>query len=311
MTNETSLLESVSAPVFALASGRNGAFLAWNKALSQVTGINAVDAVGRTPVEVLGPLAAGVSLAPPGAVNVPGLGIAVLERHDGLLIGTLHDREREAFLGLAAHDLRTPLRNVLYLAEEAMVETQAAEKAEMLARIAKVARNGLEMTRDMVACAQSSGFGEQPRTLVELKPLADQIFATVDPERRHHMECDAAFLTVERPVLLTILRNLMDNAIRHGGGAERRIRIEAQPVEAGIQIRVSDNGKGFKDSALAFLSGGEFRAESGYGLVGLRRLIHARGGRFGVEPGDQGKGSAVVVTLPGSFGKGDEVAIAS
>lgn len=311
MTNQISLLECVSAPVFALATGRNGTFLVWNRTLSQVTGISSVDAVGRTPVEVLGPAAAGFSFAPPGAVQVPGLGIAVLERLDGILIGTLQDREREAYLGLAAHDLRAPLHNILYLAEEALGETQAIQKLELVAKIAKVARNGMELTRDMVSCAQSVGFGEQPRATLALKPLAEQIFSTLNPVGTHHLECDAVSLSVERPVLLTILRNLLDNAIRGVGGAERRIRIEAYPCEAGIQIRVSDNGKGFKDSALAFLSGGEFRVESGYGLVGLRRLIHSRGGRIGVEPGEQGKGSAVVVTLPGSFAKGDQVAIAS
>lgn len=306
MTYQASLLESVSAPVFALASGRNGVFLAWNRALSGVTGISAIDAVGRKPVEVLGPAAASMSLAPPGVIQVPGLGMAVIERNDGALIGTLQDRERDAYIGMAAHDLRSPLRNIVYLAEMALSEP--AGTPELVVKMANVARNGLALTNELVSCAQSLSYGEQPASEVSLRTLASQVLSTLEtvPE----LSCRDAKLVVEKPVLMIVLRNLLDNAIRHGNGL-RRIRIEAARCEIGIEIRVCDNGTGFKDSSLAFLSGGEFRVESGYGLLGLRRLLHARGGRIGVEPAETGKGSAVVVTLPGSFVEQGRVAIAS
>lgn len=311
MTYDVSLLDRVSAPVFGLASGKNGVFLAWNPTLSQVTGIARIDAVGRTPVEVLGPKASTVSLATAGLFHLPGLGLAVLERHGNMLIGTLQDREREAYLGMAAHDLRAPLRNIAYLAEEALHDPAPSKQRDLVGKIGSVARNGMALTSDMVACVQSVGFAEQPMSEVELRPLAERVFATLDPAQLHKLDCDVATLMVEKPVLQIILRNLLDNAVRHGGKTKRHIHIAACPKDDGIQIRVVDNGKGFRDSALTFLSGGEFRMESGYGLLGLRRLIHARGGRIGVEPGEKGKGSAVLVTLPGSFTKENQVAIAS
>ena len=174
--------------------------------------------------------------------------------------------------------------------------------------MASVARSGLALTSDLVACAQSLGLGEQPLAEVSLAPLATQILSTLEdvPE----LTCSNATVMVEKPILTIVLRNLLDNAIKHGN-ARRSIRIDAAPCETGIEIRVSDNGAGFKDSALAFLSGGDFRVESGYGLLGLRRMLHARGGRIGVEPAKTGKGSAVVVTLPGSFVERDRIAIAS
>lgn len=308
MTYETSLIERVSAPVFALASGRNGTFLAWNRAMAQVTGITGLDAIGRTPVEVLGPKASGLSLSPPGAVQVPGLGLAVFERHEDMLLGTLQDRERETYIGMAAHDLRAPLRNILFLAEEAL--DPQADTRELVSKIAKVARNGMALTGDVVACAQQFGYQDYPAATVELAPLAASVMASLDPSGIHDLDCEASVLTVEKPVLLAVLRNLLDNAIRQSRVA-RQFRIGASADKGGIQLRISDNGTGLKDSALAFLSGGKFRPDSGFGLLGLRRLVHSRGGRIAVEPGENGKGSAVVVTLPGDFAKLDRQAIAS
>ncbi len=307
MTYDVSLLECVSAPVFALASGKDGTFLAWNKALSRVTGIASEDALGRTPDQVLGPKAKGVSQAPPGLFQVPQLGLVVVERQETVLIGTLQDAERDTYIGMAAHDLRAPLRNVLYLAEMALAD---GGNPEIVGKIAGVARGGLSLTSDIVICAQSLGLGEQPLQDVALQPLATQIVSTLETTELD-VECPSVMLHVEKPVLTIVLRNLMDNAVRHGGHGLRRIAISAVPCEAGIEVRVADNGKGFKDSSLAFLAGGEFRLESGYGLMGLRRLLQSRGGRIRVEPAETGKGSAVVVTLPGTVGGAERIAIAS
>lgn len=308
MTCEATLINRVSAPIFALETGKNGTFQAWNRALTLATGILEVDAVGRTPVDLLGAKASGMGLAPSGAVQVPGLGLAVLERHNGMIIGTLQDHEREAYLGMAAHDLRAPLRNILFLAEEAL--RRQTDREALVAKIVEIAQNGMALTGDVVDCAQQLGFGDQPQTQVELAPLAESVLASLDPSGRHDLDCDVVVLSVEKPVVMAILRNLIDNAIRQGD-AKRHFKISTASADVGISLRISDMGTGFKESALAFLSGGEFRAENGFGLLGLRRLVHSRGGRIGVEPGETGHDSAVVITLPGRFIGATEVAIAS
>ncbi len=306
MTEEIEIIDRISAPVFELKSGRDGVFLVWNRSLAHITGIAPKDAIGRTPVEVLGPQAAAISMSPPGIMHIGGLGLVVLERHDDKLIGTLQDRERDAFIGMAAHDLRAPLRNVLFLAELALSEQ--GKSAQLLERMANVARNGLDLTNDLVSYAQSLGMGEQPFSDVSLRQTVLQILSTLDetPE----VTCRDVHLLAEKPLILSVLRNLLDNAVRHGH-ATRSVRIDTRQVGNFIEIRVSDNGRGFTDSAMAFLSGGEFRVESGYGLLGLRRLLHARHGKIGVEPATNEKGSAVVVTLPGSIVQSDQIAAAS
>ena len=305
MTEKISALTAVTAPVFALEAARDGVFLAWNASLCTITGLSATDVIGRTPVDVLGANAAALSLAPPGIVHIPKIGLAVVERQDDLLVGTAQDRDREAFISMAAHDLRAPLRNVLILAEMAMAD--GGQDRDLISKITSVARSGLSLTTDVVGAAQALAQGEQKKTIVSLRTMARQIMTSLDCEVA--IDCSDVKVLVEKPVLMIALRNLIDNAVRHGNG-RRQIRIEADQSEFGLQIRVLDNGTSFKDSSLAFLAGGEFRLESGYGLFGLRRLLQARGGRVAVEPAETGKGSAVVVTLPGGI-EGHRIAIAS
>lgn len=305
MTDKTSALTAVTAPVFALEAMRDGVFLAWNDALSTMVGLSAANVIGRTPADVFGASAATLALSPPGIVHIPKVGLAVVERQDGILIGTAQDRDREAFISMAAHDLRAPLRNVLILAEMAIAE--GGHDRDLIAKITNVARSGLSLTKDVVGAAQALAQGEQKKTVVSLREMASQIMTSLDCEVA--IDCPDVKVLVEKPVLMIALHNLMDNAVRHGN-ARRQIRIEADQSQLGLRVRVLDNGTGFKDSSLAFLAGGEFRLESGYGLFGLRRLLQARGGRVTVEPAETGKGSAVVVTLPGGI-EGDRVAIAS
>lgn len=305
MTERISAFNAVSAPVFALEAKRHGKFLAWNDALGVVSGLSPSEMIGRTPAEMLGTNAAALGLSPPGLVHLPKVGVVVLERQDDVLVGTAQDRDREAFISMAAHDLRAPLRNILILAEMAL--SDATLDRDLMAKITSVARNGLALTTDVVGSAQALAQGEHPKTMVRLRELADQVAASLDCDIM--LECSDVNITVEKPVLMIALRNLMDNAMRHGN-ARRKIRVEAAASQFGVEIRVLDNGTGFQDSALAFLAGGEFRLESGYGLFGLRRLLHARGGHVGVEPAETGKGSAVVLTLPGEI-EGAQIAIAS
>lgn len=309
MMTDVSLLNSVSAPVFAVQMQNAGRFLAWNDALVLASGIPAKSVLGRTPEDVFGP--DGARLYQSGdarRTQIGGLGHVCLQRWGDVLVGTLNDKERETYLGMAAHDLRTPLRNIVFLAEEAM---QDAGAHGYIAKIKQVARGAISLTHDVVSCAQATGMQKTRFTRVSLRPMCQSIFATLDVEARHILRCDDLVLQAEKPILQVVLRNLLDNAIRHGGGRALTLGIHVTAAAPGICIQVRDNGKGFQDPALNFLSGGEFRIESGYGLVTIRRLVRARGGSISVTQSEHTPGSAVNVTLPGYLIEQDRVAIAS
>ncbi|MEO0502462.1 MAG: ATP-binding protein, partial [Pseudomonadota bacterium] len=65
-------------------------------------------------------------------------------------------------------------------------------------------------------------------------------------------------------------------------------------------IAVTDNGKGFGDAALAFFQDETASsAQSGFGLLGVRRLVRARGGTISVGAARGHGGARINVELPG------------
>jgi len=115
----------------------------------------------------------------------------------------------------------------------------------------------------------------------------------------------------DRTATQIALRNLVENAIKYSNpqgsgpqsddaGFQLELKLCISTSENGFFcVSVEDNGVGFSDPALVFLDGGEMRTDSGFGLLGVRRLIHSRGGRLAVNNRAQSDGAEVSFSLPG------------
>ena len=66
-----------------------------------------------------------------------------------------------------------------------------------------------------------------------------------------------------------------------------------------LEFLVQNRGVGFSNPAVAFLDEGNLRIDSGFGLLGVRRLITARGGEMGAENLPDKKGSVIRFTMQG------------
>lgn len=66
-----------------------------------------------------------------------------------------------------------------------------------------------------------------------------------------------------------------------------------------LDFTLTDDCKGFEKSALAFLNGGDFGVDSGYGLLGVRRMIAARSGSITASNGPKG-GGIIQFSMPGT-----------
>lgn len=96
-----------------------------------------------------------------------------------------------------------------------------------------------------------------------------------------------------------VLHNLIDNALKHGNSKKMTLRCHARMLgSAEVEVTVSDNGRGFKNPGKLFLETGEFLVDSGYGLLAIRKLILARGGKITAFNEPETGGSAVIFTLP-------------
>ena len=207
----------------------------------------------------------------------------------------------ENYISMAAHDLKTPMRHVRELAallREGFVD-HGDGKLELIDMLEEVGVKASALISEVLAFARASTTPEQTGR-VELTQLAMDIFTILDPQEVHLLSADEVTIETDTTALQIVLRNLVDNALKHGGRAcvSLHIALEAD-ADGHLNFGLLDNGRGFDDPAMVFLDTGEFRYETGFGMLGVKRMLHARGGTIAAENLGGDKGAMVRFSLPG------------
>ena len=224
--------------------------------------------------------------------------------------------EMEQFVALAAHDLRAPMRNIALLTDLLREDfhDHGDGKLEILDLIDKIAIKSMDLISEVLSHTDCAA--QVPdQSVFNFPALCHTICDTLDPEGRHSFDISLATLHADRTATMIALRNLIENAIKHGGRDRLDIVITVEEGMPGmIEVTLSDNGKGFTDAALRMMNGERFRADSGYGLFGVKRMIAARGGTLQACNHPNQKGAVVRFSLPGRVidlrvGPGDSVPI--
>lgn len=219
-------------------------------------------------------------------------------------------RVRGEALAAMAHDLRAPLNALIgytsLLAEGAFgplseeqrtvcgtLERQALELVDLLGATLDVAR--LESGRLPLA-VEEFALGDV------LEGLAAGTFARVRGEGRltWTVASDVPRLRSDRVKVKQILQNLVDNALKYGGGGQIGVEIVSLAERGTLRLTVRDRGPGIDPAVLAHLFE-PFRPGSrhgtGFGLYLVRRLAEALGGRVAARSA-AGEGTAMTVELP-------------
>jgi two-component system sensor histidine kinase KdpD len=218
------------------------------------------------------------------------------------------DELKTALLRSISHDLRTPLTSIIAggtaLGSATLTETERAELSAAIVaegdRLSRLVENLLDMSRLEAGKAEphreQTDLGEVLDVARETVVRPDMVKLSLDPELPT-VKADAAQL--ERA-----FANLLENAIRHGGG--RPVTVRSRLVAGKIAIRVVDQGPGIPESEWErifepFQSSGANGAGggSGLGLAIAKGFVEANGGEIAVES-VVGQGSSFVVGFPRS-----------
>ncbi len=227
-------------------------------------------------------------------------------------------RDRDRFLSIAAHELRTPVTgikgNAQLLRRVARRGRLDAERAAAYAATIEQAANHLAvLTADLLDVSRLR-LGQLPlrRKAIDLAALVRAVGADQRErlDERHRLVIDVGQdlcpVLADPHRLEQVLDNLIDNAAKYSpaGGT---IRLHTQPEGEGVLIGVRDEGIGLPPGTVETIFEPFARAPNaidrrlpglGLGLHICRGIIERHGGHIRVESAGEDQGTTVIIWLP-------------
>ena len=231
-------------------------------------------------------------------------------RHDAEL-----RRRQQNFLAAVSHEFKSPLASIQLASETLVLRSREADTQRLGSRILEDCERLLRMVDNLLDATRLEE-GRRPfaPTDVALRGAAASAIAEI-AERARAREVAVRLdvpedlkLKIDPNVLETVLRNLLDNALKAcvaGGG--REIAVGAARAARGVELVVRDDGIGFppEDAAMIFEKfyrvGDEQRRSmpgTGLGLYIVKRLVEQAGGTIAARSDGPKRGATVTITWP-------------
>ncbi|WP_222920079.1 HAMP domain-containing sensor histidine kinase [Natrinema sp. SYSU A 869] len=218
---------------------------------------------------------------------------------------TLSRRNEELLLlnRIVRHDIRNDMAVALGWGEELNNRVDGDER-EMLERMLDTTRHTIELTQTLQAFTE---LWDDDDRGTESVPLAATLMETL--RRRREAYPDADFVVDGAippvavragPLLSTVFRNLLNNAVQHTDAAEPRVEISVRAEAERVNVRIADNGPGIppdrRDTVFGRGEKGLESEGSGVGLYLVDTLVSQYDGDVWIESSELG-GAAFVVEL--------------
>lgn len=225
------------------------------------------------------------------------------------------NEEKNYMLGVASHDLRNPIGNIITLAgfidkESSQLSPQHREYLEIISRSGQEL---IQMINDLLDVSQLES-GKRDLNVKEIS--LNDLFGMIIAENKAHadrkniqlhysIKGTSLKITADYLQMKQVLNNLVSNGIKYSHTGKS---VELTAVRKGdkIVISVMDQGQGIPADEIPHLfkpfitssvrsTGGE--KSTGLGLVITKKLVEQHGGTLTVES-ETGKGSVFTIMLP-------------
>jgi len=223
----------------------------------------------------------------------------------------LSNDELQSFAFIASHDLKEPLRNIgsfITLIKRRIEQ----KKYESLDEYIQFVEKGNQQMVDLVeALLEYSKMDFLPTETDHHTDISKEIFNVCELLRDSFSQRNVQLFVDDIPnfhynpfVVKTILKNLIENAVKYNKSESPIIRISSNNEGGRFNLIVSDNGIGIApehhqkifDMFVRLNSREEYNG-SGMGLAFCKKILMNNGGSISVES-EEGKGSKFKVTLP-------------
>jgi two-component system, OmpR family, sensor kinase len=224
------------------------------------------------------------------------------------------------FLGVAAHDLRNPLANMLLLLEYLLEDRDSFSERqyEYLSHINDTCEFLSDLVEELLDVSIiESGQVELNLDEADLVRLVGENLETnslmADRKRiglRFEPRLETAPVCIDRNKLEQVMNNIISNGVKFSH-PDTEITVALRKSGSDFEIRVRDQGQGIRAEELPRLfhpfrktgttpTAGE--KSTGLGLYIVKRIVEAHGGTIRVES-EFGAGSTFTITLPASAGQ--------
>jgi len=218
---------------------------------------------------------------------------------------------KDKFFSIIAHDLRGPVGGIAVIFNEMVLTPEDLDEG-LLASIRKTSQSTYDLLENLLVWARAQ------RNQIDWSPqqvcLADALNRSADllhnalVQKNIALQLDVdeqLYVYADRAMLLTIIRNLLNNAIKFTGrGGRIVVGVETQAMW--VKIGVQDTGVGMSEQTLnklfrlgesASTRGTEKEEGSGLGLLLCKDFVEKNHGKIGVDS-RMGQGSCFWFTLP-------------
>jgi PAS domain S-box-containing protein len=319
-----------------VAVDRAGKIVLWNVAAERLTGVEASEALGGTPEDVLQrDLGAGSEALGERTIQIRrgeqeiwlALAEAVMRDPSGQVAGRIYtlrdvssdrlvEQAKSDFVTSVSHGLRAPLASIYGFAETLLSRDELfdhEQRRTFLGYIVSESRRLTEIVNKLLDAAQlDAGELQVEIERTDVGALVGEVVESVraDSSANSHrfvveLADEPLGAEADSEKLRRVLINLVENAVKYSP-ADSTITLSARRRAGVVEVRVADEGVGIPVSERErvfrkFYRGGAsgLVSGSGLGLFITRGLVNAMGGRIWVDS-TESRGSTFTFELPSS-----------
>lgn len=220
--------------------------------------------------------------------------------------------KRDEFIGVASHELKTPITSIKGYAEMVQKRLEAIgneEDSALLKRLNKQIDRLTSLINNLLDTTRiAEGIMSLTTEPFQLNDLLKERMVEMQSISRHHLVLEAepiATVTGDKERIGQVLVNFLSNAIKYSA-PESTIIVRSQSIAGAVKVSVIDQGIGISEEEQGKVFDRFFRAKMGnsdfYPGIGLglyisAQIIQRHGGTVQVNS-ELGKGSEFSFTLP-------------